>query len=715
MKKQLLISTALLTLCATATAESLSEINGNLLRTDNEPLIWGTMAGSKFWTSDQDREADLGLYNFYATDKVALNPVVKGADFSWESAMYVNGKVYAMTNDMEDGYPSGNRYLAFDAETWEQIQEPVVIELLENLAGSLCYDPTTGKTYGFFADPWSGVYRNYREFDPNTGVSTPIMDYLEITFPVAAINSKGKMYAIDARGDLYEIEKTTCEMTRIGYTGLDPKYSQSMTFDYRTDKLYWYASTRPGVMDIFEVNVETGEATRISEDGPYQMVATFIENPVYGAPNWVENVAYVATDNSALEGTLSFKLPEKTFDGQTLTGDLEVQVSVDGKNVITEGGYAPGADFEKSLTLTEGQKRIAIVVKNDVGKGLFARFTVWAGTDIPKPVSNLTIADNGGKAALSWEAPESGVNNGNIDIENLRYKIVRNDGVTVADNLAECSYTDEKAGEEYAYTFYTVTAYNSAGESEATVSKAMLFGNTLSTPFTESFANGTAAYSWYESNLSNNAVCWSVESGGNNPTTEAFDTDNGLLTFNSYSADVPKLTESRIISPAIQLTAGKEQYLSFALYHYSGTFTTNDKVAVEVVKADGSVGNLGEISRESAENGWKQYSFDLNKYAGEKAIAIAFKGVSDYGYNIHIDKVEINETSGVESVENGNIKISAANGTVYVTADEKVTVRIYNTLGQLIAEKEGTEMQFNLQSGIYIIQSKNFIKKVTVR
>ena len=216
MKKQLLISTALLTLCATATAESLSEVSGNLLRTDNEPLIWGTMAGSKFWTSDQDREADLGLYNFYATDKVALNPIVKGADFSWESAMYVNGKVYAMTNDMEDGYPSGNRYLAFDAETWEQIQEPVVIELLENLAGSLCYDPTTGKTYGFFADPWSGVYRNYREFDPNTGVSTPIMDYLEITFPVAAINSKGKMYAIDARGDLYEIEKENCGMKRIG-------------------------------------------------------------------------------------------------------------------------------------------------------------------------------------------------------------------------------------------------------------------------------------------------------------------------------------------------------------------------------------------------------------------------------------------------------------------------------------------------------------------
>lgn len=306
MKKQLLISTALLTLCATATAESLSEVSGNLLRTDNEPLIWGTMAGSKFWTSDQDREADLGLYNFYATDKVALNPVVKGADFSWESAMYVNGKVYAMTNDMEDGYPSGNRYLAFDA-------------------------------------------------------------------------------------------------------------------------------------------------------------------------------------------------------------------------------------------------------------------------------------------------------------------------------------------------------------------------------------------------------------------------DNGLLTFNSYSADVPKLTESRIISPAIQLAAGKEQYLSFALYHYSGTFTTNDKIAVEVVKADGSVESMGEISREAAENGWKQYSFNLNKYAGEKAIAIAFKGVSDYGYNIHIDKVEINETSGVESVENGNIQVSAANGTVYVTATEEVTARIYNTLGQLIAEKEGTEMQFNLQSGIYIIQSKNFIKKVTVR
>ena len=89
--------------------------------------------------------------------------------------------------------------------------------------------------------------------------------------------------------------------------------------------------------------------------------------------------------------------------------------------------------------------------------------------------------------------------------------------------------------------------------------------------------------------------------------------------------------------------------------------------------------------------------------------------MSDYGYNIHIDKVEINETSGVESVENGNIQVSAANGTVYVTAAEEVTARIYNTLGQLIAEKEGTEMQFNLQSGIYIIQSKNFIKKVTVR
>lgn len=716
MKKLLLLSTVLLPLYATVSAESLSESAGNMLRTDNEPLIWGTMAGSKYWTCDQDREADLGLYNFYPSEKISLNPVVKGADFSWESATYVNGKVYAMTNDVEDGYTAGNRYLVFDAETWEQIQEPVVIELLENLAGSLCYDPTTGKIYGFFADPWSGAYRNYREFDPTTGASTTIVDYLDSSFSAAAINSKGQMYAIDMGGYLCEIDKTTCEMKRIGYTGLDPRYSQSMAFDYRTDKLYWYASARSGVMDIFEVNTDTGKATQISKDGPYQIVATYIENPVYGAPNWVENVAYVPADNSGLTGTLSFRLPEKTFDGQALTGDLEVMVYVDGEKVLSEGGYAPGSDFTKSLTLTEGLKHIAIVAKNSVGKGLYARFTVWAGTDIPKPVGNLNISDSDGKAVLSWNAPESGINDGNIDAENLRYKIVRNDGTTVADNLTECSYTDENAGEKYGYTFYTVTAINAAGESEAAISKAMLFGNALPTPFSESFANGTATYNWYENNLSNNATCWSVDLTGSNPDTEAFDTDNGMLTFNSYSSDVPKQTESRIISPAIKLAEGKEQYLNFALYHYSGTFTTNDRITVEVVKADGTIVDLAEISRKAAENGWKQYSFDLSKYAGEKAVAVAFKGISDYGYNIHIDKVEINGTSGVETVGNSKITVSTTKGTVHVTSTESIKARIYNILGQLIAEKDGSSIHFfNLPSGIYIIQSQNFTKKVSVR
>ena len=191
-------------------------------------------------------------------------------------------------------------------------------------------------------------------------------------------------------------------------------------------------------------------------------------------------------------------------------------------------------------------------------------------------------------------------------------------------------------------------------------------------------------------------AAWDTFTAGNDPKTQDADGTSGLISFCCYSTNVAKGTVSTIVSPAIAV-GGQQAYFNFSVYHYSGTFATEDSLTPCAIAADGSVQTLGNpIMRDNGTTGWKEYSYPLS---GD-VVCVALKGYSDYGYNIHVDRIAVStEQSGVSAV-----KIA-----------DNALVTVYNLSGARVAERMQRSDVSTLAPGCYIVRSATATEKVIVR
>lgn len=336
---------------------------------------------------------------------------------------------------------------------------------------------------------------------------------------------------------------------------------------------------------------------------------------------------------------------------------------------------------------TDGTARIVVTADNAKGYGLQSRVKTQVGVDQPMPAENVSLRVDGGEATLSWTAPTAGKNGGYVG--NLTYRVERNDGVVVAEATTETSLTGLQKG-KYSLTEYKVTAANESGAASAATSNSVILGDALAMPFKESFDGGTCQHTWFM------GAAWDTFTAGNDPKTQDADGTGGLISFCCYSTNVAKGTVSTIVSPAIAV-GGQQAYFNFSVYHYSGTFATEDSLTPCAIAADGSVQTLGDpIMRDNGTTGWKEYSYPLSG----NVVCVALKGYSDYGYNIHVDRIAVStEQSGVNAVE---------------IADNAL-VTVYNLSGARVAERMQRSDVSTLAPGCYIVRSATATEKVIVR
>lgn len=336
---------------------------------------------------------------------------------------------------------------------------------------------------------------------------------------------------------------------------------------------------------------------------------------------------------------------------------------------------------------TDGTARIVVTADNAKGYGLQSRVKTQVGVDQPMPAENVSLRVDGGEATLSWTAPTAGKNGGYVG--NLTYRVERNDGVVVAEATTETSLTGLQKG-KYSLTEYKVTAANESGAASAATSNSVILGDALAMPFKESFDGGTCQHTWFM------GAAWDTFTAGNDPKTQDADGTSGLISFCCYSTNVAKGTVSTIVSPAIAV-GGQQAYFNFSVYHYSGTFATEDSLTPCAIAADGSVQTLGDpIMRDNGTTGWKEYSYPLSG----NVVCVALKGYSDYGYNIHVDRIAVStEQSGVSAVE---------------IADNAL-VTVYNLSGARVAERMQRSDVSTLAPGCYIVRSATATEKVIVR
>ncbi|RLF31972.1 MAG: hypothetical protein DRN07_06055, partial [Thermoplasmata archaeon] len=82
--------------------------------------------------------------------------------------------------------------------------------------------------------------------------------------------------------------------------------------------------------------------------------------------------------------------------------------------------------------------------------------------------------------------------------------------------------------------------------------------------------------------------------------------------------------------------------MTFYMYHSDDGSWYDDKLVIQV-SLDGSTWtNVTTFYRyDSTDPGWVQHLVDLSAYDGQPTVYIGFLGVSDYGYSIYIDNIEI--------------------------------------------------------------------------
>lgn len=587
-----------------ANAERLLDSADNCLVVDNEPMVFGSMVSNKAWTTAEQQTSGLGLYRFFGYT-VDAKPVVLSTDFQIESAAYKNGTYYIESTanaDTDAAVKLHGHLIAYEPDL-DIMSEIAPITNIHNLAGSIAYNPADDKMYCFFANEWTESYTEFGTFDETTATSTFIRSYYNdiITMAALAFDRNGQGYALNVKGELYRLDAATGALTKIGFTGVTPRYSQSMAFDYRNDKLYWFGSSVDNTMRLYEIDTATAKATAVSGNSQAQFLGIYFENPVNAAPDCVTDLAYTST-GARREGTLSFRMPEKTFGGAALEGTLEgtlnVRIAIEGVDTVTISGKNPGELVSLPLTLPDGTARIVVTADNAKGYGLQSRVKTQVGVDQPMPAENVSLRVDGGEATLSWAAPTAGKNGGYVG--NLTYRVERNDGVVVAEATTETSLTGLQKG-KYSLTEYKVTAANESGAASAATSNSVILGDALAMPFKESFDGGTCQHTWCV------GAAWDTFTAGNDPKTQDADGTSGLISFCCYSTNVAKGTVSTIVSPAIAV-GGQQAYFNFSVYHYSGTFATEDSLTPCAIAADGSVQTLGDpIMRDNGTTGWKEY------------------------------------------------------------------------------------------------------------
>ncbi|MGM9641413.1 MAG: S8 family serine peptidase [Faecousia sp.] len=210
-----------------------------------------------------------GWHSFETADNMLMHTsLYRSGETAVDAAEYVDGYIIGVDVD--------SNIFAMQAGQWDR----TVIGKLE-LDGQaypaldMAFDYTTNTLYVLTDELRYGAGGHLVAMDYLTGQveDLGIVTGVEGTYSynkaqpmTLACDNEGVLYTKGTYGsNLYTLDPETCKATLIGDTGYYPQYTQSMTVDHKTDKLYWAAyAGSTGESGFYEVNKETAELTLVS-------------------------------------------------------------------------------------------------------------------------------------------------------------------------------------------------------------------------------------------------------------------------------------------------------------------------------------------------------------------------------------------------------------------------------------------------------------------
>lgn len=529
---------------------------------------------------------------------------------------------------------------AFNALTWEQISSTVVYGW-DYFAHDMTYDPVDKKIYGCFMKTdgegnTDGFVWGWLDVDNLNRVAIADMDK---SMAAVAATPEGVIYALDYDGVLYTVSKTDGALTYVADTGLVSELATGGVIDPKTGVMYYITQTNADIPVIYSIDVETGESQSLGTlDGWQQLRGMFFPAPLASdnAPEAISDID-IQFNRDALTGKAVIKMPDKTYGGEDMSGQLEYMVYVNGEQYGSGKAYS-GDTQSVTLEFHEvGMYTIGVTVSNEHGSSPVYEETHWIGLDELAPLGFVTMTEENGNVQLSWPEATS-MHGGWFDRELVTYDVTRlPDEVVIATDITanQCADVIEKGELLQANKWRVDVKYDGKTVSSST-SNAVISGTETEVPFRTSFdtADDFSFFTVIDGN----------DDGEKWEYMTFFDINQcaGLKSHDTNSGN------DYLITPGIRMKGGKKYKFSFTpasylpwcperievLYGTAPTVEALTHTLVEPMIVDKAKDDADKVSV-------------IFEPASDDVYYFAFHGISDpYEFYLIVDDISVTNSDG---------------------------------------------------------------------
>ena len=635
------------------------------------PVGIANVIGASSWESEQ--KPPYGMYSFAMGDSPEVRLVsdkVVPANFG---GVYVDGRFFAIEGIATTSGSFITNYI-YDAETWNKITD----FRGENItAFDMVWDPVSDNVYGYFHN-FDTNEEFFGTIDILTGKTSSIAK-LPFTAYGLGCDVEGQLYAMSKTGDFYSVDKATGQSTKIASTPCSSAWTTSGAVDSST-RTFYYACCNDSETLLYGVSLDSGEAVRLQViPDNMEMIGLYFEEPsaLPKAPGRVENVLY-EFNGPALEGTVSFTIPEYLNDGTPGVGEVDYTVDFNGVRVASaKASYGALISIPVSVD-TAGEYPVRISLRNDVGSAPVCRESEWIGQDTPAQLESVSLVyDGSGTFTLSWPEATSQhdgwFDNATVSYIVKRYASDKEDSVDFT-GITENSFTDKvslPSEDEYATYHYSVAAVFGSVVGSYKSSEYYTIGS-MEPPFSEQFDArwDLGKFTIFE---------------GENKDYNRWSYDNKAVTLTTGGSS--KADDYLLLPPLMLKHTNK----------YEISFDAKGKYASDVEKFEvlaglaPTVGALDERVMETVEmksNEYQKYTAEFIP-AKDGAYFIGIHGVSDpYKGAITIDNIRV--SAGVDSGIGGIPVNNADKEAEYYTLQG---IRVSNPAAGIYIEVRGSDVR----------------------
>lgn len=424
-----------------------------------EKIFYASVYSTNEWKEFGDSYAETGIYSF-PLDSYSRTLVKEDSDLDASGGGTMTEDFYFCTKEINFGAWSDITHFTFKPDTWTFNSQ--LYGTRQGVATDLAYDHTTSKIYGCFStDPDLGETEGgyvFGTIDEGSGERFPIKA-IDTPWIALGCNRAGELYAVDMQGTLLKVNKTNGDTDIIANLGVTANRRSTGAIDTATGTFYVvFTNEDSSTVDelgyslttskLYAVDIAAGTATEIYEfaDGE-GMGGMYIPGPLSD-----DNAPAAASDFSAsfadgaLDGTISFTAPAKSFGGADLDSDISYLIRANG-SLFAQGTAAPNAKVDaRGEVDSDGEFEFTLELSNAVGRGPKSKLSMWVGHDTPINISDASLTYTDGEFIVKWQHPTATEHGGYMDPALLSYDVTRlPDNVKVASATTSTTIADPVA------------------------------------------------------------------------------------------------------------------------------------------------------------------------------------------------------------------------------------------------------------------------------